>query len=192
MPSFRVKYGFKGKPPALYRAIVLLGVANFVAFVALDETRALWRSQSTPFAMKVAAALSWYADQGMAIHFAILGVGFVATFLFYRDRMVRVPAAPTIGAGPVSLFEVVIAATLAPAACGFVGALVAGALFAEVDRVWGVGIAVLVVLAAVWATDRLVFSFPQSERFRKGRTAIWIWAAMVSTLAMVFVMSDFG
>lgn len=135
MPSFRVKYAFKGETPKLFKAIVMLGVANFVAFVALDETRALWRSQSTPFGMKVAAALSWYADQGLTIHFAILGVGFATTFLFYRDRMVRVPAAPTIGEVPASLFEVVIAATMAPAACGFVGALVAGTLFAEVDRV---------------------------------------------------------
>jgi Na+-transporting NADH:ubiquinone oxidoreductase subunit NqrE len=190
MSSFSVKYVFKGKPPNPFTTIVVLGVVNFVALMLVGATRKLWETPSTPFGEQLAAALSLYVSQGMTVHFALLGGGLLCAFV-YRREMVRVPV-PSVGDRPASPFDVAAAATMAPAFCGFVGSFIAGALYSQVDRAWGVGIAVLVVLASVWTTDRLIFSFPSVERFRKRRPAIWIWAAIVSILALVFVMSDFG
>jgi hypothetical protein len=165
MSSFRVKYVFKGKTPKLFAAIAGLLFFNFVALMAVGETRDLWRAPSTPFGEKVEEAFSWYVTQGIAVQFVLLGIGFLVAFL-YRKQMVRVTV-PSVGDRPASLFDVAAAATMAPAFCGFVGSFIAGALYSQVDRAWGVGIAVLVVLASVWTTDRLIFSFPGVERFRK-------------------------
>lgn len=184
------RYVFKGKPPKLFTAIFCLLLANFLASLIVGETRKDWAGPSSPFGDRGIAALSWYDSQSITAQFVLLGIGFLVAFL-YRKQMVRVTV-PTVGARPATLVDVVIAAIMAPAACGFVGALVTGVIYSQVDHVWGLAIAALVVLIAVWTTDRLIFSFPNVERFRKRRPAIWIWATIVSTLALVFVMSDFG
>lgn len=184
------RYVFKGKPPKLFTAVFCLLLANFLASMIVGETRTTWEDPSSLLGDRIVAALSWYNSRSITLQFVLLGIGFLVAFL-YRKQMVRVTV-PTVGARPATLVDIVIAAIMAPAACGFVGALVTGAIYSQVDRVWGLGIAALVVLIAVWTTDRLIFSFPDSERFRKRRTAIWIWAAVVSTLVLVFVMSDFG
>jgi hypothetical protein len=185
-----LRYVFKGKPPKLFTAVFCLLLANFLASMIVGETRTTWEDPSSPLGDRGIAALSWYDSRSITLQFVLLGIGFLVAFL-YRKQMERVPV-PSVGAHPATLLDVGIATVMAPAACGFVGALVAGAVFAEVDRVWGLGIAALVVLIAVWTTDRLIFSFPDSERFRKRRTAIWIWAAIVASTALMFVMSDFG
>ncbi|HSS49242.1 MAG TPA: hypothetical protein VLX28_09860 [Thermoanaerobaculia bacterium] len=190
MPLARTQYVFKGKTPKLFTAIFCLLFLNFVALMIVSQTRNLWETPSSPLGEQVTAAFSWYVAQGITVQFVLLGAGFLVAFL-YRKQMVRVPV-PSVGDRPASLFDVVAAATMAPAACGFVGSFVAGAIYSQVDRLWGVGIAALVVLIAVWTTDRLIFSFPQPERFRKRRAAIWTWAAIVSSIALAFVMSDFG
>lgn len=184
------RYVFKGKPPKLFTAIFCLLLANFLVSMIVGETRNTWEDPSSPLGDRIVAALSWYNSRSIPLQFVLLGIGFLVAFL-YRKQMERVPV-PSLGARPATLLDVGIATVMAPAACGFVGALVAGATYSQADRVWGLGIAALVVLIAVWTTDRLIFSFPNSERFRKRRSTIWIWAAIVATLALVFVMSDFG
>ncbi len=182
MPLARVKYVFKGKPPKLFTVIGVLAGCNFVALMVLGGTRRFWKDEPA------SAALAWYAEQGMTLHFAFVGALFLIAFL-YRKQMMRVPA---VGERPASLVDVGIAATMAPAACGFVGSFFAGTIYSQVDRIWGVGIAALAVLVAVWTTDRLIFSFPSSDRFRKGRTILWIWAAVVSSVVLTFIVSDFS
>jgi len=184
MPLTRVRYVFQGKPPVLFTVAGVLIAGNFVALMVLGATRRFWAGG------QASAVFSWYVEQGLTLHFVLLGAGFLIAFL-YRKQMVRVPV-PSVGDRPASLVDVVVAATMAPAACGFVGSLVAGAIYSQVDRTWGVGIAALAVVAAVWTTDRLIFSFPQSTPFRKRRPAIWLWAATVSTVVLTFIVSDFS
>jgi hypothetical protein len=190
MPGLGVKYVFKGKPPKLFTAVFCLLLANFLASVIVGETRKTWEEDSSPLGDRIVAALSWYDSRSITVQFVLLGIGFLVAFL-YRKQMVRVPV-PSAGDRPASLLDVVIATVMAPAACGFVGALVAGAIYFQVDRVWGLGIAALVVLIAVWTTDRLIFSFPDSERFRKRRKVLWIWAAIVTSAVLWFMMSEFS
>jgi hypothetical protein len=190
MPSLGVRYVFKGKPPKLFTAVFCLLVANFLASVIVGETRNTWEHPASPLGDRIVAALSWYNSWSITVQFVLLGIGFLVAFL-YRKQMERVPV-PSAGARPATLVDVGIATVMAPAACGFVGALVAGAIYFQADRVWGLGIAALVVLIAVWTTDRLIFSFPESERFRKRRTVLWICAAAVASAVMVLIMSDFG
>jgi hypothetical protein len=190
MPGLGVRYVFKGKRPKLFTAVFCLLLANFLASMIVGETRTTWEDPSSSLGDRIVAALSWYDSRSITVQFVLLGIGFLVAFL-YRKQMVRVPV-PSVGARPATLLDVGIATVMVPAACGFVGALVAGAVYFQADRVWGLAIAALVVLIAVWTTDRLIFSFPDSERFRKRRTVLWICAAAVASIVMGLIISDFG
>jgi len=190
MPGASVRYVFKGKPPMLFKAVFGLLVANFLASMIVGETRTTWEDPSSPLGDQIVAALSWYNSWSITVQFVLLGLGFVAAFL-YRKQMERVPV-PSVGARPATFLDVGIATVMAPAACGFVGALVAGAIYFQADRFWGLGIAALVVLIVVWTTDRLIFSFPEFERFRKRRKLLWLCSAAVASIVMTLIMLDFG
>jgi hypothetical protein len=190
MPAIGIRYVFKGKPPKLFVAVFCLLVANFLASMIVGDTRTTWEDPSSSLGDGIVAALSWYNSWCIAIQFVLLGIGFLVAFL-YRKQMERVPV-PSVGARPATVLDIGIATVMAPAACGFVGALVAGALYFQVGHVWGLGVAALVVLIAVWTTDRLIFSFPESERFRKQRTVLWICAAAVASAVMTLIMLELG
>lgn len=185
-----VRYVFKGKPPKLFTAVFCLLLANFLASVIVGETRRIWEDPASPLGDRIVATLSWYNSWSITLQFVLLGIGFLVAFL-YRKQIKRVPV-PSVGDRPTTVLDVGIAAVMAPAACGFVGGFIASVAYDQVGHAWGLGVAALAVLAAVWATDRLIFSFPESERFRKRRAILWICAATVSSAVLGLILSDFG
>ena len=190
MPLTRVRYRFVGETPLAFRVVVALAFLNMALFVGLNVTRRHWGAPGFDFGRGVAAALAAAASWSFAAHFVLVGAGFLVAFL-YCDRLERV-SVPRPGERPAMPLEVAVAATMAPAACGFVGGILAGAVYGQVGRGWGAAAAVAGVAAAVWVTGRMIRSFPGAPPSPKGWMAIRIWSVAVAAAVIAGMISTFA
>jgi hypothetical protein len=176
-----VRYRFIGKPPVSFVVVFWLAMANFVAqFVAGD---ALSHGLApSPWAQP----LRVYKECAFSLHFLFLAI-LALTALIHRRQLVRVDDRPAIGARPASAVDLVVASAVAPAAIGFVGGMVTGAVYSQVSRPIGVLAGVLIAFTAAFVTDRLLVSFPESSLSPATRRRIAVWSLLVSGTVLLMV-----